>query len=101
MTYPPLQVELTLVLNKIDRLILEVQLTPEQAYQRIKAIIEQVNNIVSAFQSEQYISETDAILASHDVSAQTQARWRFDLPPIACIARSSSIGLSGEHQVPL
>lgn len=69
-----LQVRLTLVLNKIDRLILEVKLTPEQAYERMKAIITQVNMIVSTFQSEQDISEVDVILASQDVSAQAEAR---------------------------
>ena len=67
--------QLTLVLNKIDRLILEVQITPEQAYERIRAIITHVNTIVSAFQSEKYISEADVILASQDVSTQADARW--------------------------
>lgn len=69
-----LQVKLTLVLNKIDRLILEVKLTPEQAYERMKAIVTQVNMIVSSFQSEKYMSEADVILASQDVSAESDSR---------------------------
>lgn len=65
----PPQVELTLVLNKIDRLILELRLTPQQAYERMRAIITQVNMIISAFQSEQYMSEADAVLGLQDAAA--------------------------------
>ena len=60
---------LTLVLNKIDRLILELRLTPQQAYERMKAIVTQVNMIISAFQSEQYMSEADAVLALQEAAA--------------------------------
>ena len=69
-----MQVKLTLVLNKMDRLVLELQLTPEQAYERLKAIITQVDRIISAFQSERYISEADAVLASQEATAQAAAR---------------------------
>lgn len=72
-----LQVELTLVINKVDRLILELRLTPEQAYERMKAIITQVNMIVSAFQSEKYISEADVVLSMQDSTAQANARFGF------------------------
>ena len=57
-----LQVALTLVLNKVDRLILELRLTAEQAYERMKAVVTQINMIISAFQSEQYMLEADAVL---------------------------------------
>ncbi len=50
------QVKLCLVVNKIDRLILELCLTPLEAYERLKAIIAHVNMIVSSFHSEKYIS---------------------------------------------
>ena len=40
-----------LVVNKVDRLILELRLTPGEAYERIKSIIAHVNMIVSSFQS--------------------------------------------------
>lgn len=69
-----MQVKLTLVLNKVDRLVLELQLTPEQAYERMKAIITQVNMILSSFQSERFISEADAVLASQEGSAQAASR---------------------------
>ena len=64
-----MQVKLTLVLNKIDRLILELRLSPQQAYERMKAIVTQVNMIISAFQSEQYMSEADAVLGLQDAAA--------------------------------
>lgn len=38
---------LILVLNKIDRLILELQLSPSQAYQVICRVIEQVNSVLA------------------------------------------------------
>ena len=62
------------MLNKMDRLVLELQLTPEQAYERLKAIITQVDRIISAFQSERYISEADAVLASQEAPAHAAAR---------------------------
>lgn len=66
-----------LVLNKIDRLILELRLSPQQAYERMKAIITQVNMIISAFQSEQYMSEADTVLGLQDAAA---ARFSIDSP---------------------
>lgn len=46
------QVKPILLINKIDRYIFELQITPEEAYIRIVNIIEQVNHIVSTYQSE-------------------------------------------------
>ena len=52
----PLQVRLCLVINKVDRLILELRLSAGEAYERLKAIIAHVNMIVSSFHSEKYMS---------------------------------------------
>ena len=41
------KVKTILVLNKIDRLVLELQMSPEEAYRHLSQIIEQVNAIVS------------------------------------------------------
>lgn len=68
-----LQVRLCLVINKIDRLILELQLQPQEAYERIKGIITQVNMIVSAFESESFMSEADAVLAHENTKANADA----------------------------
>jgi hypothetical protein len=50
-THTPAQVKMCLVINKLDRLILELRLTPDEAYERLKSIIGHVNMIVSSFQS--------------------------------------------------
>ena len=50
------------MINKIDRLILELQLQPQEGYERIKGIISQVNMIVHAFESKNFMSEADAVL---------------------------------------
>lgn len=36
-----------LVLNKMDRLITELGLSPEEAYQKLRGIVEQVNAVMS------------------------------------------------------
>jgi ribosome assembly protein 1 len=41
-----------LVINKIDRLIVELCLSPDEAYHRLRAIVMEVNGILSLFQSE-------------------------------------------------
>ncbi|KAJ0545835.1 putative protein-synthesizing GTPase [Helianthus annuus] len=52
-----------LVLNKIDRLIVELKLSPLEAYNRLLRIVHEVNGIVSAYKSEKYLSDVDSILA--------------------------------------
>ena len=68
-TGAPAQVKMCLVINKVDRLILELGLTPGEAYTRMRGIITHVNMILSAFQSEQHISDADAVLAHEDAKA--------------------------------
>uniref|UniRef100_A0A7N0TLH1 Elongation factor-like 1 n=1 Tax=Kalanchoe fedtschenkoi TaxID=63787 RepID=A0A7N0TLH1_KALFE len=52
-----------LVLNKIDRLICELRLTPMEAYNRMSRIVHEVNGIMSAYRSEKYLSDVDSLLA--------------------------------------
>ncbi|KAL8049066.1 hypothetical protein ABFS82_07G113900 [Erythranthe guttata] len=52
-----------LVLNKIDRLISELRLSPMEAYNRLLRIIHEVNGIVSAYRSEKYLSDVDSMLS--------------------------------------
>lgn len=51
------------MINKIDRLISELELSPREAYNRLLRIVYEVNNIVSAFKSVKYLSDVDAILS--------------------------------------
>lgn len=52
-----------LVLNKIDRLIYELRLSPLEAYTRLLRIVHEVNGIVSGYKSEKYLSDVDSVLA--------------------------------------
>ncbi|KAL9238672.1 hypothetical protein vseg_013064 [Gypsophila vaccaria] len=52
-----------LVLNKIDRLVYELKMTPMEAYNRLLRIVHEVNNIMSGYKSEKYLSDVDSILA--------------------------------------
>lgn len=52
-----------LVLNKVDRLICELRLSPLEAYNRLLRIIHEVNGIVSAYKSEKYLSDVDSLLS--------------------------------------
>ncbi|KAJ7960507.1 Elongation factor-like [Quillaja saponaria] len=52
-----------LVLNKIDRLITELELEPMEAYTKLLRIVHEVNGIVSAYKSQKYLSDVDSILA--------------------------------------
>lgn len=56
--------EPVLVLNKIDRLITELRLSPQHAYDRMRALVSEVNGIVSQFRSERYISRSEAAAGS-------------------------------------
>ncbi|CAK7329255.1 unnamed protein product [Dovyalis caffra] len=52
-----------LVLNKIDRLICELKMSPMEAYNRLLKIVHEVNGIMSAYRSEKYLSDVDSIRA--------------------------------------
>ena len=52
-----------LVINKIDRLITELKLSPMEAHTRLQRIVHEVNGIVSAYKSEKYFSDVDSLLA--------------------------------------
>lgn len=45
------QVPVVLLLNKIDRLILELKLPPSDAYHKIRQVIEEINSIIAASSS--------------------------------------------------
>ncbi|XP_020201999.1 elongation factor-like GTPase 1 [Cajanus cajan] len=59
-----------LVLNKLDRLITELKLTPSEAYTRLSRIVHEVNGIVSAYKSEKYLSDVDSLLAGASTSGE-------------------------------
>ncbi|CAH8529976.1 unnamed protein product [Heterobilharzia americana] len=52
---------LLLVLNKIDRLILELKMTPSQAYETMCRAIEQVNSVLAEMFSADMMRQTDDV----------------------------------------
>ncbi|KAF6174221.1 hypothetical protein GIB67_033753 [Kingdonia uniflora] len=52
-----------LVLNKIDRLITELNLSPREAHIRLQRIVHEVNGIMSGYKAEKYLSDVDSIIA--------------------------------------
>ncbi|KAH1235369.1 Elongation factor-like GTPase 1 [Glycine max] len=60
-----------LVLNKLDRLITELKLTPSEAYTRLLRIVHEVNGIVSAYKSEKYLTDVDSLLAGTGTGTTT------------------------------
>ncbi|KAL6194728.1 hypothetical protein ACLB2K_035804 [Fragaria x ananassa] len=52
-----------LVINKIDRLISELAMSPSEAYVRLLRIVSEVNNIVSGFKSVKYLNDVDGIVS--------------------------------------
>ncbi|WVZ59951.1 hypothetical protein U9M48_010032 [Paspalum notatum var. saurae] len=66
-----------LVLNKIDRLITELSLTPAEAYVRLSRIVSDVNSIYSALRSHSYFSLLSALEDNPSTSSSTSGD---DLP---------------------
>ncbi|GBE77516.1 Pre-mRNA-splicing factor cwf10 [Sparassis crispa] len=73
--------KLTLVVNKIDRLILELRIKPADAFYKIKHTIEEVNNVISA------INPDPALRLSPEngnvAFASTDMHWCFTLRSFA------------------
>ncbi|ERM93640.1 hypothetical protein AMTR_s00004p00150160 [Amborella trichopoda] len=64
-----------LVLNKIDRLISELKLSPMEAYNKLQRIVHEVNSIMSTYKSEKYLSDVDSILNQENQDG-TKNSWR-------------------------
>lgn len=68
---------LCLVLNKVDRLICELRLSPMEAYNRLLRIVHEVNSIVSAYKSEKYLSDVDSILSAAPLGDIVDENYEF------------------------
>ena len=89
------KVRLCLVLNKIDRLVMELENSPMEAYQKLTRIIEEVNAVIGGLIAEKQLSpeareiEEEKHLFSPEKGnvAFTSAfdRWGFTLPQFAAI----------------
>ncbi|XP_018645394.1 similar to elongation factor Tu GTP binding domain containing 1 isoform 6-related [Schistosoma mansoni] len=67
---------LLLALNKIDRLVVEIKLTPSQAYETMCRVIEQVNSVLAEMFSADVTRQRDGIwqmnIDKHDLSSDVQ-----------------------------
>lgn len=72
---------LTLVLNKIDRLILELRLPPQEAYYKIKHTIEEVNTVISSVDPDEKLRLSPE--RGNVAFASTQMGWCFTLGSFA------------------
>ncbi|THH33133.1 hypothetical protein EUX98_g1015 [Antrodiella citrinella] len=75
------KLKITLVVNKIDRLILELRIKPADAYYKIKHTIEEVNNVISGIDSD-----PDLRLSPENGNvafASTDMNWCFTLRSFA------------------
>jgi len=59
-----------LVFNKLDRLIVELGYDPREAYERMRALLNDVNGLMSAFESEKFISQADTFLSAFDAAEE-------------------------------
>ena len=90
-------IPLVLVLNKVDRLILELKLPPSDAYYKLKHVIEEVNtNIENAIpgkgESRRLSPEKGNVLF-----ACTEMGWSFTLPSFAKMYSDSFGGLNTDE----
>ncbi|KAL4070537.1 Calreticulin family-domain-containing protein [Scleroderma citrinum] len=74
-------IKMTLVLNKIDRLILELRIPPADAYYKIKHTIEEVNNFISGINPDPELRLSPE--RGNVTFASTDMNWCFTLRSFA------------------
>ena len=78
--------QIVLVLNKMDRLILELKIPPQDAYFKLRHTIEEINTIIASCGSTQRLSPE----LGNVVFASTAQGWLFTLTSFARIYGKSS-----------
>ncbi|KAI8799555.1 P-loop containing nucleoside triphosphate hydrolase protein [Cladochytrium replicatum] len=81
-----------LVLNKIDRLVTELKLTPMEAYVHLNKILEQVNAIMGTFFSENVIEMDTKKRELQDAADESQADWHLEIEDDSHIYFSPELG---------
>ncbi|GAA5944755.1 hypothetical protein JCM1841_000570 [Sporobolomyces salmonicolor] len=74
-------IPITLVVNKVDRLILELRLPPGDAYFKLKQTIEEVNTVISEFNPDPALRVSPE--KGNVAFASTQMGWCFTLKSFA------------------
>lgn len=76
-------IPLTLVINKMDRLILELKLPPKDAYYKLKHVVEEVNSIIADTVPLTAASRRLSPEKGNVLFACTDLGWCFTLPSFA------------------
>jgi ribosome assembly protein 1 len=59
-----------LVINKIDRLIIELGLEPEAAYERLLRIVDEANGVFAAMASAEFLAQADDAAGTEDFECE-------------------------------
>lgn len=79
----------------------ELSLSPEEAYDRLRGIVVEVNGIMSLFRSEQYLSEADLMMAhASAVNDEKGAGGTLPLPPSLETALTRNTSASKKARFP-
>jgi len=76
-------IPLTLVINKMDRLILELKLPPKDAYYKLKHVVEEVNSVIADTVPLTAASKRISPEKGNVLFACTDMGWCFTLPSFA------------------
>jgi translation elongation factor EF-G len=72
-----------LMINKVDRAIHELQLSPEELYQKFQRVIDQVNVVISNYQEKESENETLHPTIGNVVFGAGKEQWAFTLATFA------------------
>ncbi len=72
-----------LVLNKLDRLFVELQLSPEEMYARLAGVVDQVNDLLHTYSVASAPPVVLSPLAGNVIFASGKQSWGFSLPQLA------------------
>lgn len=76
-------IPLTLVINKMDRLVLELRLPPKDAYFKLKHVVEEVNTVIANTAPKNAASKRISPERGNVLFACTDLGWCFTLPSFA------------------
>ncbi|UKZ75306.1 hypothetical protein TrVFT333_002984 [Trichoderma virens FT-333] len=76
-------IPLTLIINKVDRLILELKLPPKDAYFKLKHVVEEVNTVIANTIPTKAASRRLSPEKGNVLFACTDMGWCFTLPSFA------------------
>jgi len=82
------QLAITVCINKIDRLILELKLPPQDAYYKLRHIVEEVNGLLSLYSEEESVQVISPLLGNV-CFASSQYSICFSLKSFAALYAST------------